>query len=190
MLLTKFCALITWIWTRVWNTRVTCPHNNTSILFPFFTSFTCPGDTSDWPPDWKIFRVILCSAQSNVNRKSNVDAPYKRQEVGGWGENLILKVEFSCFVYLELESDRMCSKVCIKLCADVDCWRLAGGVLHHQEQLGDDLDDMTSLEDEVSLPLNSLRWQAARNVGLTPQLPWWRRLKYNQRWIQNLETGC
>ena len=51
----------------------------------------------------------------------------------------------------------MCSKVCIKLCADVDCWRLAGGVLHHQEQLGDDLDDMTSLEDKVSLPLNSLR---------------------------------
>ena len=51
----------------------------------------------------------------------------------------------------------MGSKVGIKLRINVDGGRLPRGVLDHEEQLGDDLDDMTSLEDEVSLPLNSLR---------------------------------
>lgn len=37
------------------------------------------------------------------------------------------------------------------LCRDVDFRRLPGGVLDHQEQLGDDLDDVAGLEHEVAL---------------------------------------
>ena len=51
----------------------------------------------------------------------------------------------------------MCSKVGIKLRINVDGGRLPRGVLDHEEQLGDDLDDVTSLEHKVSLPLDCLR---------------------------------
>ena len=51
----------------------------------------------------------------------------------------------------------MCSKVGIKLGIYVHGRRLPRGVLDHQEQLGDDLDDVTGLEDKVSLPLHRLR---------------------------------
>ena len=45
---------------------------------------------------------------------------------------------------------------------------LAGGVLDDQEQLGDDLDDVSRLEDEVTLAtLHALGREASGNVGLT-----------------------
>ena len=39
----------------------------------------------------------------------------------------------------------MSAKVCLELCADVDGRRLAGAVLHNQEQFGHNLDHMTGL---------------------------------------------
>ena len=50
----------------------------------------------------------------------------------------------------------MGSKVGIKLRINVHRGRLPRGVLDHEEQLGDDLNDVTRLEDKVSLPLHSL----------------------------------
>ena len=73
----------------------------------------------------------------------------------------------------------MCAEVGVKLRGDVDCWRLAGGVLHHEEQLGHDLDDVPGLEHEVALPLDCLRAQAPGDVRLRLQLPGRRRLKQN-----------
>ena len=65
----------------------------------------------------------------------------------------------------------MGAEVGVKLRAYVDGWRLAGGVLHHEEELGDYLDDVSGLEDKVALPLDGLGGQAARDVGLGSQLP-------------------
>ena len=62
----------------------------------------------------------------------------------------------------------MCSKVGIKLGIYVHGRRLPCGVLDHQEQLGDDLDDVSRLENEVPLAaLHALGRQASRYVGLT-----------------------
>ena len=72
----------------------------------------------------------------------------------------------------------MCSEVCIELSADVDCWWLASGILHHQEQLGHYLNDVAGLEHEVSLPGNSLGRQTARDIGgLAAELSSGRRLE-------------
>ena len=71
-------------------------------------------------------------------------------------------------------------KICIELSVNIDGRRLPGGVLDHQEQLCDNLDDVTGLEDEVALPHDSLGGQAPGNVRLTLQLPRWRRLKNTQ----------
>ena len=54
------------------------------------------------------------------------------------------------FSYLELECNRVSAKVCVELCANVDGGRLPRRVLHHQEQLGHDLDHVTSLQTELS----------------------------------------
>ena len=72
--------------------------------------------------------------------------------------------------YLKLESYRVCPKVGIKLCVDVDGWWLSCGILNDQEQLGDNLYHVTSLEDKITFPLYCLRWQAPGDVTLTPQL--------------------
>ena len=62
----------------------------------------------------------------------------------------------------------MTAEVCLKLCPDVDLGRFASGVLDDQEQLGDVLDDVSRLEDEVALAaLHALGRQAPRYVGLT-----------------------
>ena len=61
----------------------------------------------------------------------------------------------------------MCAKVGLELSADVDRWGLPSGVLHHEEQLRHDLDDVAGLEDKVTLSFDSLRGQTAGNVGLT-----------------------
>ena len=63
----------------------------------------------------------------------------------------------------------MCSKVGIELSADIDSRRFARGVLHHEEQLGHDLDDVAGLKDKISLPLDSFRGETAGNVWLTPE---------------------
>ena len=55
--------------------------------------------------------------------------------------------------HLELKGDRMSAKVGVKLGVDVDTGGLPRGVLHHQEELGHDLNDVAGLEDEVPLPL-------------------------------------
>ena len=68
----------------------------------------------------------------------------------------------------------MCSKVGIKLSADIDSRRFARGVLHHEEQLGHDLDDVAGLKDKISLPLDSFRGETAGNVWLTPEFSCWR----------------
>ena len=83
----------------------------------------------------------------------------------------------STLIHLELKSDRVSSEVGIELSVDVDRGRLPGGVLDHEEELGDDLDDVPRLEHEVALPLDGLGAQAPGDVGLTLQLPRWRRLK-------------
>ena len=70
--------------------------------------------------------------------------------------------------YLKLKSNRMCSKVGIKLRVNIYSRGFAGSVLHYQEQLCDNLYDVPCLEHEVPLPLDRLWGQAARNVGLTP----------------------
>ena len=71
----------------------------------------------------------------------------------------------------------MRAEVGVELRGDVDGGRLAGGVLHHEEELGDDLDDVPGLEHEVALPLDRLRAQAPGDVRLRLQLPGRRRLK-------------
>ena len=71
--------------------------------------------------------------------------------------------------YLELEGDRVSPKVGIKLGVDVDSRRLAGGVLDDQEQLGDYLNDVTSLEHKIPLPLDCFWWETARDIGLRSQ---------------------
>ena len=68
-------------------------------------------------------------------------------------------------------------KICIELSVNIDGGRLPGGILDHEEKLGDNLDDVTGLEDEVALPHDSLGGQTPGNVRLTLQLPRWRRLK-------------
>ena len=50
----------------------------------------------------------------------------------------------------------MSSKVCIKLCANIYSGWLASSILHHKEQLGDNLYDMAGLEHKVPLPLDCL----------------------------------
>ena len=70
----------------------------------------------------------------------------------------------------------MGSEVCIELGVNVDRGRLPRCVLDHKEELGDDLDDMTGLEDEIALSHHGLGGQATGNIGLTLQLPRWRRL--------------
>lgn len=77
----------------------------------------------------------------------------------------------------------MGSKVCIELGVNVDCGRFPGGVLDHEEELGDDLDDVTGLEDKVALPHNGLGGQAPGDIGLTLQLPRWRRLNKTLQFI-------
>ena len=69
---------------------------------------------------------------------------------------------------LEGELDGLPDEIGLKLAGDVDVRGLAGGVLDDQEQLGDDLDDVSRLENEVPLAaLHALGRQASRNVGLT-----------------------
>jgi len=75
---------------------------------------------------------------------------------------------------LELEGDRVGAEVGVELGVDVDGGWLAGGVLHDEEELGHDLDDVPGLEDKVPLPLHRLRGEAARDICLRPQLSSWR----------------
>ena len=73
---------------------------------------------------------------------------------------------------LEIESDRACTEIGLEFGGNINVRRFAGGILHHQEQLGDDLDDVTGLQDEVAFPLDSLRGKTSRyNVGLATELP-------------------
>ena len=71
----------------------------------------------------------------------------------------------------------MGAEVGVELGVDVDGGWLAGGVLHDQEELGHDLDDVPGLEDKVPLPLHRLRGEAARDICLRPQLSSWRPLQ-------------
>ena len=73
---------------------------------------------------------------------------------------------------LEIESDGSGPEIGLEFGGNIDMRRFSGGVLHHQEQLGDDLDDVTGLQDEVAFPLDSLRGKTSRyNVGLATELP-------------------
>ncbi|MFN9905124.1 MAG: hypothetical protein ACK56F_03225, partial [bacterium] len=73
-------------------------------------------------------------------------------------------------LYLELKGDIVSAKVGVEPSCNVDGGRLAGGILHHEEQLGHDLDDVAGLEDKVALALDGLGGQAAGDVGLAAQL--------------------
>ena len=55
-----------------------------------------------------------------------------------------------------MKCNRVGPKVCIELSVNVDCGRLPRGVLDHEEKLGDNLDDVTGLEDEVAFPHDGL----------------------------------
>ena len=79
--------------------------------------------------------------------------------------------------HLELEGDTVRAKIGIELGVDVHAGGFPGGVLHHEEELGHDLDDVPGLEHEVALPLDRLRAQAPGDVRLRLQLPGRRRLK-------------
>ncbi len=63
------------------------------------------------------------------------------------------------------------AEVGLELGGDVDARRLAGRVLHHEKQLGDDLDYVSGLQDEVALALQALGLQAAGDVSLTAAFP-------------------
>ncbi len=73
-------------------------------------------------------------------------------------------------LYLELKGDIVSAKVGIEPGGNVDGRRLARGVLHHEEQLRHDLDDVAGLEDKVALALDGLGGQAAGDVRLAAQL--------------------
>ena len=51
------CVIMTWHWITAATRHVS--HNNTSILFPRLTNFTCPGATSAWPPDWNTIKCWM-----------------------------------------------------------------------------------------------------------------------------------
>jgi hypothetical protein len=73
-------------------------------------------------------------------------------------------------LYLELKGDIMSAKVGIEPRSNVDGGRLARGILHHEEQLGHDLDDVAGLEDKVALALDGLGGQTAGDVRLAAKL--------------------
>lgn len=64
------------------------------------------------------------------------------------------------------EHARVVAEAGVELGGDVDERRFARGVLDDEEEFRHDLDDMTCLQDEVALPLDVLRGQAARDVGV------------------------
>ena len=72
--------------------------------------------------------------------------------------------------YLELKGDIVSAKVGVEPGGNVDGGRLAGGILHHEEQLRHDLDDVAGLEDKVALALDGLGGQAAGDVRLAAKL--------------------
>jgi hypothetical protein len=73
-------------------------------------------------------------------------------------------------LYLELKGDIVSAKVGVEPRSNVDGGRLAGGILHHEEQLRHDLDDVAGLEDKVALALDGLGGQAAGDVRLAAKL--------------------
>ena len=56
---------------------------------------------------------------------------------------------------LEREHHAARPEVGLELCADVDVRRLPRRVLHDQEQLGHDLEDVSGLEDEITFTLDT-----------------------------------
>jgi hypothetical protein len=59
------------------------------------------------------------------------------------------------------------------LSADVDIGRFADGVLHDEEQLGDDLDDVARVEDKVALLLAQVALKQTA-CGMFSSLQWTR----------------
>ncbi len=53
----------------------------------------------------------------------------------------------------------------LELGGNVDLRRPPRGVLHHQKELGDDLDDVAGLQDEVALPSGVAAAAAAAGAG-------------------------
>ena len=51
---------------------------------------------------------------------------------------------------LERKFDSISSEIGIKLSGNIDTWRFSGWILNNEKQFGNDFDDMTSLENEVS----------------------------------------
>jgi hypothetical protein len=84
--------------------------------------------------------------------------------------NISVAQNITASLYLELKGDIVSAKVGIEPGGNVDGGRLAGGVLHHEEQLRHDLDDVAGLEDKVALALDGLGGQAAGDVRLAAQL--------------------
>lgn len=56
------------------------------------------------------------------------------------------------------------------LCAYIDLWRFPDGILNDQEQLGDYLDDMTRLEDKVTLLDTNFTLEQAARTSFTSRL--------------------
>ena len=79
--------------------------------------------------------------------------------------------------HLELEGDAMCAKIGIELGVDVHARGFPGGILHNEEELGHDLNHVSSLEDEVALALHCFGGKAPWDVGLRSQLAGWRALQ-------------
>lgn len=77
----------------------------------------------------------------------------------------------------EREGDAVAPEVCLELCWDVDVGRLSRGVLDDEVELGEDLDEVTGLEDEVALALEALAGEAPGDVGLAAKLTRGARLK-------------
>ena len=79
--------------------------------------------------------------------------------------------------HLELEGDTVRAKIGVKLGIDVHAGGFPGGVLHHEEEFGHDLDHVASLEDEVALALHCFGGKAPWDVRLRSQLTGWRALQ-------------
>ena len=159
------------LWSADHYSRSLCipsPLNQFTIQWKFLKTFSQTVPTpnpwiSKWKIPWnkifKLFRILQCHC-------SEIFWP-----TWLWFDQILM------WSHLELKGNRVSAKVCIKLGVDVDTGGLPGGVLHHEEELGHDLDDMPGLEDKVPFTLHRFRGKAPWDVRLRAQLPRWRTLQ-------------
>jgi len=107
---------------------------------------------------YQTFNYCLFSINNAVVAKHQVPQPSQQHFhfIPSFNQLDVARGNFCLPPGLKLKSNRMCSKVGIKLRVNIYSRGFAGSVLHYQEQLCDNLYDVPCLEHEVPLPLDRL----------------------------------